>query len=175
MKKYILLISLISAAVFGATLQELVEQAEAEGYTNYVDIRDYLNAPQGYDTNTVTNVVDKSSTQQAVEQSILQELLVVGVSTSTAVASGWEYIITALDDAYDAAPAAGQPDVLRSSLLVLAGYEQLKTLVPDGPTITPGFGKSTITNIYNVRTPNQSLAMENLGHQVSRDEVKNAE
>ena len=177
MKKYILILSLIYCACLGATLQELVEQAEAEGHSNYVDIRNYLNAPQGYTTNSVTNTVGKSSAQQAVEVSILQELVSVGgISTNAAVSNGWAYIIQALDDAYDAAAAVDQPDVLRSSLLILAGYEQLKTIVPEGgETITADFGRSTITTVYNVRTPNESLATENLGHQVTRDEIKNVE
>ena len=172
MKKYFALILMLAAACSAATLEELIDQAQSAGAVNFVEICNYLNAPQGYDTNSVvTNVYVKPVELQAVEASILAELSSVGISTNAATSNGWAYIITSLDSIYEAAADTNKQGVLKSSLLLLAGYEQLKTLVPEGPTITSDFGKSTVTIISPTRTPNPSLAVQHLGHGVTRNEV----
>lgn len=173
MKKYLALILMLAAACSAATLEELIEQAQSAGAVNFVEICNYLNAPQGYDTNSVvTNVYLKPVELQVVEGSILAELSSVGISTNAATSNGWAYIITELDSIYEAAADTNKQGVLKSSLLLLAGYEQLKTIVPDGPTITSGdFGKPTATIISPTRTPNPSLAVQHLGHGVTRSEV----
>ena len=173
--KTLALYFILAASVFADTLPELVAQAKADGIgPNLVDIAKHLNAPQGYTTTLTTNNIAKPSELITIESAILSELSSVGISTNAATSNGWAHIITELDSIYEAAAYTNKQGVLKSGLLLLAGYEQLKTLVPDGPTLTSGdFGKSTATIIYPTRTPNPSLAEEHLGHKVTRSEVKN--
>ena len=165
---------ILAASVIADTLPELVAQAKADGIgPNLVDIAKHLNAPR-YTTTSTTNNIAKPAELIAVEVSILAEIVATtGIDSTAAIEGGWAYIIEQLDSAFEAAPDADSKQaVLKSSLLLLAGYEQLKTIKPDGDTIDADFGQPTATVVGRVRVANPSLAIEHLGQPVTISDLR---
>lgn len=164
---------ILAASVIADTLPELVAQAKADGVgPNLVDIAKHLNAPR-YTTTATTNSVAKPAELITIESSILAELVATGIDPTAAVVGGWTYIIDQLDSAFESAPDSDSKQaVLKSSVLLLAGYEQLKTIKPEGDTIDADFGQPTATVVGQVRVANPSLAAEHLGQPVTISDLR---
>jgi len=174
MKKYLLSLFLLTGVCSGESLAELVDQAQAAGNYNINQIVRYINAPQGYTTSTVTNTYPKSAALQTNEAAIIAEVVAMGIDTNLVVSQGWDVVVASLDTAFTAASGNDTQEkaVLRSSLMLLAGYAQYRTLKDGEGAITEDFGSPVVSVVSNPRTPNPSLAQQHLGAAVTREQVE---
>ena len=174
MKKYLLSLFLLTGVCSGESLSELIDQAQTAGNYNINQIVRYINAPQGYTTTTVTNSYPKDAALQTNEVAIIAEIIAMGIDTNLVVSQGWDAVIVSLDAAFTAASGNDTQEkaVLRSSLMLLAGYSQYRTLKGGEGAITEDFGSPVVLVVSNPRTPNPSLAQQHLGAAVTREQVK---